>query len=301
MKRIGIDGGGTKTKFTLFDEELRELDHLEVGTSHFAQVGYQRMEEVLEEGITTLVKRHSLEQYGIGFGLAGYGQEKEIRARIEEIVERVADAHPYHLVNDVESAIAGALALSDGIMVIAGTGSIAFGIHGENRMRCGGWGYQIGDEGSAYWLGKRLLEVFSKQCDGRLAKSVLYELVMRHCQLAQDFDIISYVRDVLHNNRGEIANLAQLLYQAAEAKDRNALQIYEEGAEQLAQCVLTIQRKLFPQEKEVLVSYVGGVFRAQAYLLEPFQRALTTSCRVIAPMHGPDAGAVLLLDKKGKA
>lgn len=297
MQYIGIDGGGTKTKFTLFDEIMTELDHCTLSTCHFAQVGYQRMEAILKEGIHMLVERHQLSEYGIGYGLAGYGQEKKIRVQIESIVERISDHHPYHLVNDVESAAAGALDLQDGIVVIAGTGSIAFGVRGETQIRCGGWGYQIGDEGSAYWLGKKLLELFSKQADGRCEKTVLYDLVIKHCNLTKDHDILSYIRDA-RNQRGCIASLAILLTQAAEQRDPHAVAVFKEAAIELSYLVKTIRHKLFSNDIFVPVSYIGGVFRAEQLIIEPFSQNLPSGCILQSPAYGPDKGACLLLKRK---
>ena len=298
MQYIGIDGGGTKTKFTLFDEDMKEIDSYKMPSCHFAQVGYQRMEEMLKEGIHTLATRYHLKSYGIGFGLAGYGQEKEIRERMESIIERVSDGHPYLLINDVESALAGALALQDGIMIIAGTGSIAFGVHGKERFRCGGWGYQIGDEGSAWWLGKRALETFGKQADGRYDKSVFYEIMMKHANLSKDYDMISYVRDVCGNKRDKIAQMALLLYEAACQKDSYAISIYEEAASELSMLVETIRKRLFPNTDHVPVSYVGGVFQAGKYIIEPLTNKLSRHCELHEPIYGPDKGVCLLLKRK---
>lgn len=297
MYYIGIDGGGTKTRFTLFNEAMKELDHCVLSTCHFAQVGYQCMEEILKEGIHILKERYQLTDYGIGYGLAGYGKEKEIRSQIETIVERVSDQHPFILVNDVESAVAGALNLQDGIVVIAGTGSIAFGVCGKLRMRCGGWGYQIGDEGSAYWLGKKLLEVFSKQADGRCEKTQLYDLVRKHTNLMNDHDIISYIRDA-HNERGSIAELAVLLTQAANQKDPYAIAMYQEAAKELSCLVEAIKIQLFPQHASVPVSYIGGVFRAERLIIEPLSRNLSSGCLLKSPIYGPDKGVCLLLKQK---
>ena len=297
MKFIGIDGGGTKTRFTLFNEELKEIDSYVLPTCHFAQVGYEEMGARLQQGIHQLIHNHKVKEYGIGFGLAGYGQEAETRKQIEQVVARVSSNHPYQLVNDVESAIAGALALQDGIMMIAGTGSIAFGVRGETRMRCGGWGYQIGDEGSAYWLGKQVLALYSKQVDGRLERSVLYDMVKEACHLQQEADIISYVRDTLKFDRSKIAALARIAYDAAMQQDLQALALYETAAKELALCIQTIERQMFHGE-DVNVSFVGGVFQAGELLLTPLQRELSTNCHLIEPIYGPDAGACLLLKQK---
>ena len=161
MRWLGIDAGGTKTAFATYDETLTQLDRFELPTSHYAQAGFNGMEAVLAEGIARAEAAGLLsEQYGIGIGMCGYGEGTTSTARIEQIVAKVAGAHPYALVNDVESAWAAGLNLADGIVIIAGTGSIAYGVHGERSLRCGGWDYELGDEGSGGWLGKELLRAF---------------------------------------------------------------------------------------------------------------------------------------------
>lgn len=166
MRWLGIDAGGTKTAFATYDETLTQLGRFELPTSHYAQAGFDGMEAVLAEGIARAEAAGLLgEQYGIGIGMCGYGEGTTSTARIEQIVAKVAGAHPYALVNDVESAWAAGLNLADGIVIIAGTGSIAYGVHGERSLRCGGWDYELGDEGSGGWLGKELLRAFASATD----------------------------------------------------------------------------------------------------------------------------------------
>lgn len=81
-------------------------------------------------------------------------------------------------------------------MVIAGTGSIALSLKNNKLTRCGGWGYQLGDEGSAYWIAKKMFHTFCKETDGRLEKTVLYDLVMKECHLDIDYDIITFMNSL---------------------------------------------------------------------------------------------------------
>lgn len=195
MRWLGIDAGGTKTAFATYDETLTQLGRFELPTSHYAQAGFDGMEAVLAEGIARAEAAGLLgEQYGIGIGMCGYGEGTTSTARIEQIVAKVAGAHPYALVNDVESAWAAGLNLADGIVIIAGTGSIAYGVHGERSLRCGGWDYELGDEGSGGWLGKELLRAFTRQCDGRDPAGPLRNLVRQELELADDFDIIAFAQ-----------------------------------------------------------------------------------------------------------
>ena len=81
MHYIGVDSGGTKTTFTLFDDDLARVDTLRLGTTHFQQVGYDGMERLLAEGIDELVRRNDVGEFGVGFGIAGFGEEAEVAGR----------------------------------------------------------------------------------------------------------------------------------------------------------------------------------------------------------------------------
>lgn len=297
MKYIGIDGGGTKTKFVLTDENLNVIDECIEETCHFAQVGYDGMKKILSKGIHTLMNRNNVDEVYIGYGLAGYGQEEHIRQKIEETVKEVSLNNRYILVNDVQSALAGALAGEDGIVMIAGTGSIAYGQKGNIKERCGGFGNLIGDEGSAFWLAKQMLSIFCKQIDGRLPKTPIYDILIKECKLKNDYDIISYVRDELKNERQKIAQLAIYAYKAAKLNDETMINLYDECAKELASHINTLYYKMFENEK-VNVSYIGGVFKAEDFILKPLKKYLNSNLTLHYPKLPPESGVILLCQKE---
>ena len=306
MRWLGIDGGGTKTAFSVFDENMQKMgEAFELGTCHFAQVGLDGMQDVLKQGIVLAETSGLLgNDWGIGFGLAGYGQEPDVRKRIEHAVDScvrdVVSRHPYELVNDVEAAHAAALGLADGIVVVAGTGSIAYGVHGAAHERCGGWGCEIGDEGSGWWIGRETVRAFSRQSDGRSSRGPLADIVCRRLGLSEDADIIGYMRRNVRGSRTKTAQLSQLAYLAASAGDVDALDIFVRAANEDALLVQVLARKLFPEASlaSVATSYVGGTFRAGSMLLDPFEKALPDCCLLKAPLFEPAAGACLLLRRR---
>ena len=296
---LGIDGGGTKTKFDLFDGDMGLRQELRLPTCHPAQVGYDGMGAVLAEGVAALCATAE-EPVGIGFGLAGYGQDPEVRAKIEAEVARVAGDRPYELVNDVEAAWASCHAAHDGIVVICGTGSIAYGRVGDRGMRCGGWGYRVGDEASGYWLGREVLRLFSRQADGRDPRGPLFDVIMERLELAQPYDVIAYAQNVLAGDRTKTAALTKYMHAAARAGDACARQTYERAAADLSDLVGAIKHGLFDGESgAVPVSYVGGVFEgAGSLLMDPFRRALPSGCTLVEPAYGPTVGPCLLLRRR---
>ena len=331
MMWLGVDGGGTKTAFTLYDEQLRAVDELVLGTCHYAQAGYDGMESILAEGVHWAERvagaagaqpgdpsPASLAQagggpraaanparLGLGFGICGYGEGSESTHRIEAIVARVSGEHPSTLGNDVDAAWAAGLDLADGIAIIAGTGSIASGVCRGHSMRCGGWDYELGDEGSGGWLGKELLYAFTRQADGRSNKGAIYDMVRKELSLADDFDIIAFAQEHFAD-RGRISSLAPLVVRAANQGDPDALRILERAAGEEAELVRAIIRQLFKPtlgiehlgEQSIPVTYIGGTFKAGEVLLDPLRRALPRCCRLVAPIHEPSLGPVLILRER---
>ncbi|MBO1265229.1 acyl-CoA reductase [Proteiniclasticum sp. SCR006] len=296
MKYICVDAGGTKTRFALYNEDGKVLDQEVLPSCHFMKVGYEGMVEILHEGYSVLKDRNDFSENELilSLGLAGYGREEKIRRSIETALADKFRNQRYVLHNDIEIAMEAAFSGRDGIMLIAGTGSIAFCRHQGKMRRSGGWGYLFGDEGSAYWLGRKLLEVFSKEEDGRLEKSLIYDLLMKHLKLQHGHDLITYVRETLGNRREDIAKLALILYKAASGGDKRALELYDEAAKELASLVIAAGRET---TGDVDVAYFGGVFEAKELILDPLRAYLPERFTLNKPEGSPEYGAYLLAKK----
>ena len=288
MKYIGIDGGGTKTKFVLYDEKGNIIREIEDQSVHILTQSKEVCVDILRKNVLALdLSRKAL----VIAGLAGYGNQKELRYQIENICRMAFEGYRYLLYNDVQIAIMGALAGQDGIVVIAGTGSIAFSYIAGQSKRCGGWGYQLGDEGSAYWIGCQLLQRYCQQVDGRIPRTLLYDKIKKNCGLKDDYDIIQY-RHYLENERREIASLAKLNNELAQLGDPYALEIYQKAAQHLASIVLPLAKDF---KDSFVLSYIGGVFLAQDYILEPLKKELASlQIQIHSPIYPPEYGAYLL-------
>lgn len=297
MVIIGIDAGGTKTIACAYDENGKILASESTTTCHYLQVGFDGMEERLSKLLVNIKEKLDVDNIHYSFGMAGYGELKEERFMIEKIIAKICEPHTFDIYNDVEIAMAGALGGKDGIVMIAGTGSIAFSKFKEKTKRCGGWGYQVGDEASAYWIANKLLSAFSKQADGRSEKTLLYKYVKDSLCLKNDYDIISYVSNVLEGKREKIAELAPLVYDLAKQEEPSALAIYEEVAKEISLTVNTLAKD--NEGEEILLSYIGGVWKSLS-ILEPFlEKYLNTKVRLTKPVFSAEYGAYLL-GKDGK-
>ncbi|MDU2107987.1 MAG: BadF/BadG/BcrA/BcrD ATPase family protein [Clostridium sp.] len=280
MYYIGVDAGGTKTLFSLFNHEGNVLYKVVLGTCHFMQVGYEGLYSVIKEGINNILENSPVEiekkDLIVSLGLAGYGKNPEIRENIESSVAKACSGIKYLLHNDVEIAMKGALGGKDGIVVIAGTGSIAFSINEGKTKRAGGWGF---------------INAFSKEADGRLPKGELYNIVMKECGFGDPYELISYVNEKLKFKREEIAKFSLTCSKAAEKNDEVAISIFNDAGKEIAELInlLLIDFK----EDNVPVSYIGGVFKSEELIKTPIMKYMNKKGRLKTPLYTPEYGAYL--------
>lgn len=288
MKIIAIDAGGTKARFALYDENGVMLKSVEHPSLHPLQVGYTKMAQALRFGVDSLCENEKV--YFISFGLAGYGMNPKIRKSIENAIKRKFPTEKYSIQSDVDCALMSALKGSDGVMIISGTGSIALSQYKGQRSRVGGWGYWIGDEGSAFWIGKQVLGVFSKMADGRLKKSALYDCVMDSLVLSDESELIKILSE--HPRPKEaIASLARVCYIASTKGDKHAIHIFKQAAHELAELIETsIKRN--PELKTVRLS--GGVFESGDVILKPLKELLPSDLDIQLISNPPLYGAYLI-------
>lgn len=297
---LGVDGGGTKTRFLLVDANAAPLAQAELGTAYFPQVGLDGAAAVLEQGVMQVLTAAGTQAGDIGwafFGLPAYGENAQASKLLDAIPESILGHVRYTCDNDMICGWAGSLACADGINIIAGTGSMGYGrCHGRGA-RAGGWGDVFSDEGSAHWIAVRGLNAYSKMSDGRLPKGPLHAIVNRALKLERDLDLCAHVYGGDAGTRTALARLASLVADAAQAGDAAALRIYAEAGNELARIAIALREALaFAPGEPVPVSYSGGAFNAGDLLLAPFRdalRAANAGFDLRAPLHEPQVGAAL--------
>lgn len=293
---IGIDGGGTKTEFVAYDENGQQVGQTVLPTCHVFQTTDQQAIEILRSGVcSVLMSINDIEQVYITVGLAGYGKVQALRQQIEYRCAEAFGSYIYKIASDAEIGLAGALDGEEGIFIIAGTGSMALAYKDGEYTRYGGWGANLGDEASAYWIAKKLLAIFTKQADGRLPKSELYFMFKELFELEDDYELIRYIQTTLGNQREKIAQLAKNLGDLAEQKDPYALEICRETAQEISLLVNTLAKQY---NDVVRVSYTGGVFKSLQYLSPYF--TFDSNVEWIAPHHSPSYGAYLMAKRLKK-
>ena len=199
--------------------------------------------------------------------------------------------------NDCIIALAGGVGEPVGIVAIAGTGSIAYGQnrHGE-RKRAGGWGYILGDEGGGYDIALRGLRAAVRSSDGRLGATVLTDLIVRHLGVRSAEDLVGVVYRRGWGAR-EIAALAPLVGEAADAGDAVAVGIIDSAVAELVEAVRAVMGGIFQADEGFEVVTAGGGWRISGLLREGFAAklaAIAPTAEVIWPRYEPAKGAGLL-------
>lgn len=297
---LGVDGGGSKTAFLLIGESGEVLASHSEGPAYYLEVGWDALRSMLARGITATLQLASLPVGSVEFaflGLPSYGEDSRLLAQLDALPSPPLVSGRYRCGNDAACGWAGALACEDGINLVAGTGSIGYGEYGGRAARAGGWGELFSDEGSAHWIAREALSLFSRMSDGRAPRGPWYDLVRQHYHLESDLDLCAAIYGDGHSGRSHIATLAPLVSRAATAGDAQAAALFNRAACELARIVDAVYDQLhIPAHADVPVSYSGGMFNERQLLLDPFLANLsknTRTYRVVPPRLPPVAGAAL--------
>jgi N-acetylglucosamine kinase-like BadF-type ATPase len=294
----GADAGGTGTRAAVGDGE-RVLSVTQ------GPGGAVRPGRVLAAaGAIAGVVRQALLAAGVSeadalvVGAAGAGREPE-RAELEQALRLERLAARVQVTTDVALALAAAFGEGPGIVVSAGTGSIAVArLPGGETRRSGGYGWQMGDEGSGYAIGRAALAAVSRALDGRGAPTALLEMVL---QRARCLDGEMLVRWAGAAGPAEVAGLAPAVFRAADAGDATAQGIADFAARELARMVEAV-REHFPAGDAVPVALAGGLLASGGALRERLVARLEGTGVAIAP-EAPDPlrGALALAARLGNS
>ena len=291
---LGVDGGGSKTDFLLVDAGGRALGRARTGTTNYHQVGFDGVQSALARGVAEACEASGVALSGIRGATVGIGGVGEIEADIGPLSRAVRDALgrvPHRLVNDCEVAFAGALGLAPGVNLIAGTGSLAFARNAQGQsVRVGGWAWSIGDEGSAHWLARRLLQVFTLQSDFRWPRTALYDCVRARLGIRNDVEARFLPRDM---PRRDLAELSTILRDAHAAGDETAAALWREAGAELAAHIRGVRAQIDLPDG-FTASGTGGVFSLDI-VRETFAAGVAEQGGLYRqPRAEPVAGAALM-------
>src|SRR6185503_1143555 len=228
---LGVDGGGTKTHAVIIDARSRVVGEALSGGSNLLRGGLEDALAHIDRAVSEACAAARISRHEISaacLGLAGVNHPIHYHT-MKDALDHSLGIQNLKLVTDFRAALAGALDGEPGVVIIAGTGSIAVGVNeaGEEE-RSGGWGPTFSDEGSAFDIAKRALHAVAGSFDGRSPSTALTDRVCRRLGIASAVDLPG----VIYNGDSEpveIASLAQVVSEAAEAGDQVAQRILAEA------------------------------------------------------------------------
>ena len=296
---LGVDAGGTKTAVCIVDRRGNRRAQIRAPSMYYFDEGIELVKRVLGQAVAQACAEAATSTDEITYafvGFPGYGEASADTPMLDAIPEQVFGHKRYSCGNDMICGWAGSLGAADGINVVSGTGSMAYGERNGVGVRTGGWGEAFGDEGSGYWIGVQGLRVFSQMSDGRKPPGPLLDAFRERLELERDLDAVSVVINRWQRRRAKIASLSHVVVAAAQSGDTEAVSILTRAGIELSRLVVAVAAQLgFPEQEGIPVSFSGGIFEVDA-VLQSFRQAMTragSAYRLRAPLLDPAAGAAL--------
>jgi N-acetylglucosamine kinase-like BadF-type ATPase len=197
--------------------------------------------------------------------MAGADREQDAH-QVQGMIRRLGGGAPVVVVNDALIALEAGAPGAAGIVVISGTGSIAYGRDGQGRAaRSGGWGHMIGDEGSGYWIGKEALAAVVRDVDGRGPQTRLTRDVLAHFGVHDAAGLVQIVYD-RDMPRRQVAALGPVVQEARNGGDPVAVRILDRAADELVLTVRSVVARLELGAEAFPVVLSGGAFGAVPWL-----------------------------------
>ncbi|HEU4565257.1 MAG TPA: BadF/BadG/BcrA/BcrD ATPase family protein [Gemmatimonadaceae bacterium] len=300
---IGVDGGGSRTRVWVADETGQQLGEAE-GTASAVRPG--RAEESAEviaaairDALASCAMTHVTPKVAC-IGVAGVGREEMRHALWQALVAReVAEDVVVHA--DAAIALDDAFGDGAGILLIAGTGSVAFARGPAGQFaRCGGWGPACGDEGGGAWIGRRALSVVTAAADGREPATALTGAILTAVEANELEELIPWAAQA---TPAMLAALAPVVVTVADRGDLRANALLSIAAEELVLHVRALARQLFVDERASFgVALAGGLLAPGAPLRKRLEHRLKTAvpgatvrAEPVVPVRGAVRGALRFL------
>ena len=300
---LGIDGGGSKTTCVVGDE-LSVLATALSGPSNITRVGETRARESLHDAIGQACSAAKIDLRQVQracVGVAGAGDE-QIASAVHKIIAEVIVGE-IEVVGDMQIALQAALGTGPGVIVIAGTGSIAYGRDARGRAaRAGGWGFAISDEGSAHWIGHTAVAAVLRMADEAAEDRNVPQMSSLFRELKSIWAVDSFEQLArTANSSPDFATLLPGVLAATDAGDELARQVLRQAGRELAQLAGIVVRRLFVEEDALIrLAMVGGVFRYSSIVREVFcntMSSLDPRLEVHRQVVEPVAGALMMARK----
>jgi glucosamine kinase len=295
---LGVDGGQSSTTAVIGDASGQVVGWAVSGPCNHvgASEGRAKFLRVMRECLSQAATRAGLDPERPSFvsaclGMSGGPDDKA------GLMHELLEAKHLQVTHDGQIALAGATGGKPGIIVVAGTGSIAFGESktGETA-RAGGWGYIFGDEGGGFDIARQALRAILREHEGWGPHTALTPALLEATG-TQNANQMLHLLYTAEWPRSKVATLARVVNALAEQSDPVALDILRAEAQSLALLGAAVRRQLWSDDSRepVKLAWIGGVFQS-TILLERFRQLaeLDAVIQTGPPEHSPAVGALML-------
>jgi N-acetylglucosamine kinase-like BadF-type ATPase len=295
---LGLDGGGSRTQCVILDDRGQEISRGQGGPSNHQSVGVEEASKAIADALTTTIDAAGNPPLSVAcWGMAGLDRPEDEHI-LKQMAERFLPQIHVEVVHDSTIALVGGTnGKRVGVVIIAGTGSIAVGYHPSGRIaRASGWGHLLGDEGSGHYIALRGLNAATRAHDGRGPMTILVDRLTEAVKVPTLEDLAN--RIYLEGwTAPEIAALAPVVLKAAEEGDDQATVIVKEAGMELALAARVVIEALGMGKDTFEVVLSGGIFKGSPRMVEIIKEELGNvipHADVILPRREPVIGAGLI-------
>ena len=296
MHVLGFDVGSSKTQCLLADADGRVIGRARGPGANLHVIGELETEKVLYSVMQSVTSASPMALAAVCVGMAGVDREDDASV-VRSIVQRIGRSARVLVVNDALVALEAGVGEAPGIVIVSGTGSIAYGRNAAGRAaRAGGWGYVLGDEGSGYWIGRMALRSVVRAADGHGRATALSTHVLTHFNVTHPRQLVReiYTRELAPS---QIALLAKYVQTAMDEGDTVARDILHAAARELVAAAGSVTGQLSMADEPFTFVLAGGMFQAVPWLSGELSKRLpdvAPRSRAEALQDEPALGAVRL-------
>lgn len=262
---IAIDGGGTKTAAILADSKGKILAKVKTGASNPNKNGIEKASREISLAILKVSKKRKITLTYIALA-GGTQRNQKIKRDIKKSLKKIKEISfifkgKVIIEGDEKAAFRAGTEEKNGVLLIAGAGSLCYGWKDKKEVKNLGWDYLLGDEGGGFWTGQKALQAICHNLDNRGPKTLLKDLIFKALKIKNDGDLIKKIYQPAAVKI--ISEISVLVDKASEKGDKIAKDILIKASEELVLAAKAVIKKLNFKNEKFPIVLTGGMFRSK--------------------------------------